>query len=119
VGERIQKINKKNMKSTIYIKCPGCSETALLQHIQGKYLCANCSYDYTKLKEDTKKLDELLVNNLKEGPMGQLTALTIHKWITLMPHIESIEYVKELAEKNGIELPGQKKGFFSRLFGKN
>jgi hypothetical protein len=107
------------MESTIYIKCPGCNKTTLLQELQGKYLCANCSFDYSKLKDDTQKLDELLVNNLKEGPMGQLTALTIHRWITLMPYKESIEYVKNLANKNGIELPGQKKGFFSRLFGRN
>lgn len=104
------------MHSTIYVKCPECGKTALLQQIQGKYVCANCKYDYTKLKDDAQKLDELLVANLKEGPMGQLTALTLHEWITLMPHAESIEYVKELAKKNGIELPGQKKGFFSRLF---
>lgn len=107
------------MHSTIYVKCPGCNNTTLLQEIQGKYICANCSYDYTKLKDDQQKLDELLINNLKKGPMGQLTALTIHRWITLMPNQESIDYVKELAKKNGIELPGQKKGFFARLFGKD
>jgi DNA-directed RNA polymerase subunit RPC12/RpoP len=106
------------MKSTIYIKCPECNKTALLQEIQGKYICANCSFDFTKLKDDKQRLDELLVNNLKDGPMGQLTALTIHRWITLMPYEESTEYVKNLAGKNGIKLPGDRKGFFSRLFGK-
>ncbi|MFA5405709.1 MAG: hypothetical protein WC358_12325 [Ignavibacteria bacterium] len=106
-------------KSTIYVKCPGCGKTGLVQQLQGKYLCANCSFDYTKLKDDPQKLDELLINNMKEGPLGQLTALTMHGWITLMPNMESINYVKELALKNGIVLPGQKKGFFSRLFGKD
>lgn len=106
------------MHSTIYVNCPGCSKTALIQELQGKYLCANCSFDYTKLKDDPQKFDELLVNNLKEGTMGQINALALHQWISLMPNMESIEYVKELAKKNGIELPGQKKGFFSRLFGK-
>jgi hypothetical protein len=105
------------MHSTIYVKCPGCGGTTLLQEIQGKYVCAKCSFDYTKLKDDTKALDELLVNNMREGALGQLSALTIHRFITLMPNDESINYIKELALKNGIELPGQKKGFFARLFG--
>lgn len=106
-------------ESTIYIKCPVCGKTALLQQLQGRYICANCSYDYTKLKDDPQKLDEVLLNNMKEGPMGQLTALTVHRWITLMSYQESIDYVKQLAKKNGIELPEQKKGFFSRLFNRS
>lgn len=106
------------MQSSIYFKCPGCEKTALIQQLQGKYLCANCSYDYTKLKDKPEKLDEVLVTNMKEGPMGILMAITMHQWITLIPHQQSREYVIELAKKNGIELPGQRKGFFSRLFGR-
>ena len=105
-------------KSSIYIKCPGCGKNALVQEIQGKYLCANCSYDYTKLKDDPKKLDEFLVENLKNGPMGQLMAITIHRWITLMPHNESINYVKGLAINNGIKWAGDNKGCIWTLFDK-
>jgi len=105
-------------KSTIYVKCPGCGKTALVQQLQGLYLCANCSYDYTKLKDEPQKLDEFLINNLKEGPMGQLMALTMHRWITLMPHQESIAYVKELTIKNGIKWEGDKRGCFWTLFEK-
>lgn len=106
------------MKSTIYLKCPGCGGTTLLQEIQGKYVCTKCSFDYTKLKDDAKALDKFLLINMKEGAMGKLGALTVHRLITLMPYDESVNYVKELAMKNGIQLPGQKKGFFVRLFGK-
>lgn len=106
------------MQSSIYFRCPGCGETALVQQIQGKYICANCSFDFTKLKDDPSKLEEILIDNMKQGPMGQMMAITMHRWITLMPHEESTNYIKELASKNGIVLPGQKKGFFSRLFGR-
>lgn len=105
------------MKSTLYVKCPGCGKTALMQELQGLYLCANCNFDYTKLKDNPEKLDELIISNLKEGPTGQLMALTVHRMISLMEYSDSINYVKELAAKNGIVLPGQKKGFFSRIFG--
>ncbi len=106
------------MKSTLYVKCPKCGETGLIKEIQGKYLCAVCNFDYTTLKDEPVKLDEMLVSNLKMGPMGQIMALTMHELITIMPTMESIQYVKDLAAKNGIKLPDQKKGFFSRLFGK-
>jgi len=107
------------MKSTLYVKCIECNETALIQEIQGKYICANCNFDYTSLKDDARKLDEFLVNNLREGVMGKVMALEMHRLITLMPNVESIEYVKSLALKNGIKLPDAKKGFFSRLFGRS
>ncbi len=107
-------------KSTIYFKCPGCGETALIQQLQGMYVCSNCNFDYTKLKNNPRKLDEILIENMRGGAMGQIMALTIHKWITLMPHQESIIYVKNLAINNGIEWMGDKKGciwtIFERIF---
>jgi hypothetical protein len=98
------------MQSTLYPKCPKCRANGLLQEIQGKYLCANCNYDYTSLKDNKEELDKMLVEQLQAGPMGQLTALELNRRITLMPNSESIEYVKQLAQKNGIELPKPKKG---------
>jgi len=106
------------MKSTLYVKCPKCGETALVREMQGKYICAVCGFDYTTLKDEPQKLDEMLVTNLKLGPMGQVMALTMNELITLKTVKESNEYVKELAQKNGIKFPDYKKGFFSRLFGK-
>ena len=99
------------MKSTIYVKCPNCSEKGLLQELQGKYLCANCNFDYTSLKDQSQKLDEVLLSNLREGPWGQIAALELHRRVTLIPDKESIEYVKRLAESNGIKLPEGKKCF--------
>lgn len=55
------------MKSTIYIMCPQCREHGLLIERQGKYFCANCMYDYTQLNDDRGKLDEILLENIREG----------------------------------------------------
>lgn len=99
------------MQSSIYVKCPQCNAKGLLQELQGKYLCANCNFDYTALKDQPQKLDEVLLANLREGPWGQLSALELHRRVTLMPNQESIDYVKRLAESNGIKLPAGKKCF--------
>ena len=108
------------MKSTIYVKCPNCGEKGLLQELQGKYLCANCNFDYTLLKDQSRKLDEVLLSNLREGPWGQIAALELHRLVTLIPNKESIEYVKRLAEGNGIKLPEGKKCFVATAcFGDN
>jgi hypothetical protein len=68
--------------STIYIKCPQCRENGSLIHRQGKYFCANCMYDYTKLKDDTAKLDEVLIENLDPG-FGALFASALYERVTL------------------------------------
>ena len=48
------------------------------------------------------------------GAFGQLMALELHRRITMIPNAESAEYVRKLAENNGIKLPAprKKKGFF-------
>ena len=91
-------------KSTIYLKCPQCRENGLLIERQGKYFCANCMYDYTPLKEDTNKLDEVLLENLKEGGFGPLFASALYERVKLVPPREATEYVHRLAEENGIDL---------------
>ncbi len=105
-------------KSTIYLKCPGCSGITLMEEIQGRYICAKCNYDYTKLKDDANSLDTFLINNMREAPMGHLTAIAMYRKITLTPHKESFNYVKDLSKRNGIEFPGENKGCFWVLFEK-
>lgn len=58
------------MKSTIYLKCPQCREHGLLIERQGRYFCANCMYDYTQLKDDPGKLDDILIDNLGKGALA-------------------------------------------------
>ena len=90
-------------RSTIYIKCPQCRETGLLIERQGKYFCANCMYDYTLLKDDDTKLDEVLIENLKDS-FGPLFASALYERVKLVPPREATEYVHRLAEENGIDL---------------
>lgn len=90
-------------RSTIYIKCPQCRETGLLIERQGKYFCANCMYDYALLKDDDTKLDEVLIENLKDS-FGPLFASALYERVKLAPPLEATEYVHRLAEENGIDL---------------
>ena len=90
-------------RSTIYIKCPQCRETGLLIERQGKYFCANCMYDYALLKDDDTKLDEVLIENLKDS-FGPLFASALYERVKLVPPREATEYVHRLAEENGIDL---------------
>lgn len=91
------------MKSTIYLKCPQCRENGLLIERQGKYFCANCMYDYTLLKDDPGKLDEVLIENLQEG-FGPVLATALYERVTLASPQEANEYVKRLAEDNNIQI---------------
>jgi NMD protein affecting ribosome stability and mRNA decay len=91
-------------QSTIYIKCPQCGENGLLTHLQGKYLCANCMYDYTRLKDDPGKLDSVLLETIKQKGFGPVFASTLYQRVMLKPSPESASYVQQLAEKNGIDI---------------
>lgn len=92
------------MKSTVYLKCPQCRETGLLIERQGKYFCANCMYDYTQLNNDREKLNEVLIENLREGGFGFGFATALYERVTLVPPLEATEYIKKLATDNNIEL---------------
>lgn len=92
------------MKSTLYIKCPQCREKGLLVERQGLYLCANCNYDYTQLKDDPDKLDEVVLENIQETGFGPVLAITLYEWVTLKPHQEAIDHVKSLAESHNIDI---------------
>ena len=92
------------MKSQLYIKCPQCRKDGLLVERQGRYFCANCMYDYTQLKDDPAKLDEVLLENLQETAFGPVIAITLYEWVTLKTHQEAIDHVKKLAEDNNIDI---------------
>lgn len=107
------------MKSTIYLKCPKCRENGLLIERQGKYFCANCMYDYTQLKDDPGKLDEVLIENLGEGGFGFGFCTALYERVTLASPHEATKYVTKLAENNNIKLMPSKgaiiKGFIPIL----
>lgn len=92
------------MRSQIYLKCPQCREHGLLVERQGRYFCANCMYDYTPLKDDPAKLDEVLLENIQEAAFGPVVAITLYEWVTLKTHPEAVDHVKRLAEANDIDL---------------
>lgn len=95
-------------KSTIYIKCPQCGENGLLIERQGQYFCADCMFNYTELMDDPDRLDDILVENLKNEGFGPLFASALHQRVMLKSPQESNEYIQHLAERNGIDLfPGQ------------
>lgn len=91
-------------KSTIYIKCPQCAENGLLIERQGQYFCANCMFNYTELKDEPDKLDDVLLETMKQEGFGPLFASALHQRVTLTSPKESNEYIQELAERNGIDL---------------
>ncbi|MGC9517764.1 MAG: hypothetical protein ACP5C3_08715 [Methanomicrobiales archaeon] len=91
--------------STIYIKCPDCREDGLLIERQGQYFCANCMYNYTELKDDPYKLDEVLIENMKLGGFGIICAQALYERVALVSPREASEYIKKLAIDNNIKLP--------------
>ncbi|MEL7609131.1 MAG: hypothetical protein AAGU74_06460 [Bacillota bacterium] len=91
-------------KTSIYLKCPGCKEISLLIEAQGKCFCANCMYDYTLLKSDPGKLDEVLVENMKGGGFSALFASALYQKVALVSPQEAITYIQTLAQANGLKL---------------
>lgn len=65
-------------------------------------------YDYTQLNDDRVKLDEILLENLREGGLTFSFATALYERVTLVPPQEATEYVKKLAEDNDIELMPKK-----------
>lgn len=103
------------MKSTIYLKCPLCEHGLLIER-QGRYFCANCMYDYTQLNDDRGKLDEILLENIKEGGFGFPFSTALYERVTLVSPQEATEYVKRLAEDNNIELLPNKRSGLKRFW---
>lgn len=93
-------------RSTIYAKCPGCGESTLVQHVQGSYVCAHCGFDYVaRLAGDETALEKWAVDTMRSGPMGQLAVVYLYGRITKLPNAESIDRIKSIAARNGIDLP--------------
>lgn len=104
------------MKSRIYIKCPQCRKTGLLLDRQGKYFCAVCMFDYTSLKNEPDKLDEVLVENIKEPGFGPIYSISLYERVALASQLESKNHIFQLAEKLNIDIGPAKKHSFKLLW---
>ncbi len=93
------------METTIYFKCPTCGKTALVREMQGRYFCAQCNLDYMEIAKDKEKLDAALVDNMKQGATGILMAIALNDLLINKTQKEKVDYIKEIASKNGIKLP--------------
>lgn len=90
-------------RSSIYLQCPGCGDTTLLIEAQGRCFCAKCMYDYTLLKDDRVKLDEVLLKNLKAGGFGALFASALYQKVVLVSPQEAMTHIQNIAQANGLE----------------
>lgn len=93
------------MRSTLYARCPGCRESTLVQEMGGTWRCAACSFDYGSLARDQSAREAWMLDNLRQGPMGQLSVLHLHRVLLAMPVKASNDAVIAFATRHGIELP--------------
>ncbi|HOW84254.1 MAG TPA: hypothetical protein PK573_16950 [Spirochaetota bacterium] len=91
-------------KSMLFITCPRCGKNELLIEKNGQHLCSSCLFNYTELKEDSLKLDEVLVENINTKGLGPMFASCLYQKLTLAHPLEANRYIQELAEKNGIDI---------------
>lgn len=93
------------MRSTLYSQCPGCRENTLVQEMGGTWRCAACSFDYGPLARDQAAREAWMLDNLRLGPMGQLSVLHLHRVLLALPVKASNDAVVAFASRHGIELP--------------
>lgn len=97
-------------RSSIYVRCPGCGDTTLVQHRGATYVCAACAFDYGALAKDRPAFERFLVERMREGPMGQLGAIAVHQWVSGLGAAESAMKIRTLAASHGIALPDPSAG---------
>lgn len=97
-------------RSSIYVRCPGCADTTLVQHRGPTYVCAACGFDYGELAKDAPAFERFLVDRMREGPMGQLGAIAVHQWVSGLGAAASADAIRALAKTHGIALPDPSAG---------
>lgn len=91
--------------SSIYLTCPGCAATTLLDHRGPQVRCAACGFDYQAFRQDTAAYERFLVARMREGPGGQLGAIALHQWTSTAGAAESAASFRAIAERHGVALP--------------
>lgn len=91
--------------SSIYLSCPGCAATTLLDHRGPRVTCAACGFDYNALRRDTARYERYLVDRMREGPGGQLGAAALHQWTSSGGAAEAATSLRAIAERHGVALP--------------
>lgn len=61
-------------------------------------------FNYTKLGDNRSKLDRVLIDTLLEGGFGFGFASALYQRVTLTSPDESTQYIRQLAQKNNIDL---------------
>jgi hypothetical protein len=97
-------------KSSIYLTCPGCAASTLVDREGPRVRCAACGFDYAALRQDTPAYERFLVDRMREGPMGQLAAAALHQWTAPAAGAtggatDSAASFRALAERKGVKLP--------------
>lgn len=102
------------MRSTLRAICPECRKEALIEERLGPgsgtaMHCALCGFAYEQLAPkgtDRARLDDFLVTHLRpKTPMGLLVAFEVNRRLTKLPNLDSIQQIRDLAAKSGIDLP--------------
>jgi hypothetical protein len=93
------------MPSSLYASCPGCRENTLVQETAGAWRCAACAFDYGALARDAPAREAWMLENLRRGPMAQLTVLHLHRVLRAMPLKDSNDAVLAFAAQHGIAMP--------------
>ena len=91
--------------SSIYLTCPGCAATTLLERRGDTVRCAACGFDYGALRADTTAYERFAVARMREGVGGKLGIAALHQWTSSEGAAESAASLRALAERNGIALP--------------
>lgn len=79
-------------------------------HRGATYVCAACGFDYGVFAKDEPAFERYLVERMREGPMGQLGAIALHQWVSGLGGAASVDAIRAMAARNGIELPDPAKG---------
>lgn len=92
-------------KSSIYVTCPGCSETTLILNDARGCRCAGCGLDYQALAADKPRFEAFLVARMREGAASQLGAIAVHQWASGLSAADAAREFRALAERNDVALP--------------
>lgn len=96
--------------SSIYVACPGCAATTLIQHTGPTVRCAGCGFDYVTFAKDTPAYEAFLVARMREGLGGQLGAIAVHQWASGLGAADAARTFRELGARHGIALPDPAEG---------
>lgn len=91
--------------STIYLRCPGCGDTTLVERRGPTHFCAACGFDYDAFAKQPAAFEAYLVDRMRDGPVALLGAIALHRWVSGQGAAASTRTVRALAAAHAIPLP--------------